>query len=59
VLIMHGDRDRTIPVGFGERLFALAREPKQLVRFAEGGHDDLAAQGGIEAGLKFIGSDDH
>lgn len=57
VLIMHGDRDRTIPVRFGERLFGLAREPKQFVRFPEGDHNDLAARGAIEAGLKFIRSD--
>ncbi len=56
VLIMHGDRDLTIPVRFGERLFSLAREPKQFVRFPEGGHDDLAAYGAIETGLKFIRS---
>jgi fermentation-respiration switch protein FrsA (DUF1100 family) len=57
VLIMHGDRDRTIPVRFGERLFGLAREPKQFLRFPEGAHNDLATQGAIEAGLKFIRTD--
>jgi len=57
VLIMHGDRDLTIPVRFGERLFGLAREPKQFVRFPEGDHNDLAARGAIETGLKFIRSD--
>ncbi|UGV28070.1 alpha/beta hydrolase [Rhodopseudomonas boonkerdii] len=56
LLIMHGDRDRTIPVRFGERLFDLALEPKQFVRFPEGGHDDLASYGAIETGLKFIRS---
>lgn len=54
VLIMHGDRDRTIPVRLGQRLFELAREPKQFMRFPQGGHDDLAAYGAIETGLKFI-----
>src|SRR4030081_569907 len=39
LLIMHGARDATIPISFGERLFALAREPKQFVRFPEGGHN--------------------
>ena len=33
VLIMHGEQDHAIPIAFGERLFALAREPKQFVRF--------------------------
>jgi fermentation-respiration switch protein FrsA (DUF1100 family) len=35
LLIMHGGRDSTISIGFGERLFALAHEPKQFVRFPE------------------------
>lgn len=55
LLIMHGDRDQTIPVRLAQRLFDLAREPKQLVRFPEGGHDDLAAYGAVETGLRFIG----
>src|SRR5258708_25696084 len=33
LLFMHAARDATIPIGFGERLFALAHEPKQFVRF--------------------------
>ncbi len=41
LLVMHGARDPTIPITFGERLFALAHEPKQFVRFPEGGHNDL------------------
>jgi fermentation-respiration switch protein FrsA (DUF1100 family) len=54
LLIMHGARDATIPIRFGERLFALAREPKQMVRFAEGGHIDLADYGAIETARHFI-----
>jgi fermentation-respiration switch protein FrsA (DUF1100 family) len=54
LLIMHGERDSIIPFMLGERLFALAREPKQFVRFPEGGHDDLAGQGAIETALIFI-----
>ena len=56
LLIMHGARDPTIPLGFGERLFALAHEPKQFVRFAEGGHNDLDDYGAIETARKFIGA---
>src|SRR6185312_5291019 len=47
LLIMPGGRDLTIPVSFGERLFTLAREPKQFVRFPEGGHNDLGNYGVI------------
>jgi uncharacterized protein len=55
LLIMHGERDPTIPIGFGERLFALAHEPKQFVRFSEGGHNDLDDYGAIETARHFIG----
>lgn len=54
LLIMHGARDPTIAIRFGERLFALAREPKQFVRFPEGGHDDLDNYGAIETARRFI-----
>ena len=54
LLIMHGARDPTIPIVLGERLFALAHEPKQFVRFPEGGHDDLDNYGAIETARHFI-----
>ena len=54
LLVMHGARDPTIPIRFGECLFALAREPKTFVRFPEGGHDDLANYGAIETARQFI-----
>jgi uncharacterized protein len=55
LLVMHGARDSTIAILFGERLFELAREPKQFVRFVEAGHNDLDAYGAIEAVRQFIG----
>ena len=54
LLIMHGARDPTIPIALGERLFALAHEPKQFVRFPEGGHVDLDSFGAIEVARQFI-----
>jgi len=54
LLVMHGARDPTIPIAFGERLFALAREPKQFVRFPQGGHNDLDQYGAIEVARRFI-----
>jgi fermentation-respiration switch protein FrsA (DUF1100 family) len=54
VLILHGARDPVVPIGFGERLFALANEPKRLVRFADGGHEDLDAHGAQEAFRAFL-----
>jgi fermentation-respiration switch protein FrsA (DUF1100 family) len=38
VLIMHGDKDRTVPFRFGEKLHTLAREPKDFLRVADSGH---------------------
>jgi uncharacterized protein len=54
LLIMHGVRDPTIPLRFGERLFALAHQPKQFVRFPEGGHNDLGDFGAVETARRFI-----
>ena len=56
LLVMHGTNDLAIPIGFGERLFALAHEPKQFVRLAGGGHDNLDAFGAIETARRFIAS---
>jgi len=54
LLVMHGALDPAIPVVFGERLFALANEPKRFVRLARGGHNDLDNFGGIEIARNFI-----
>jgi fermentation-respiration switch protein FrsA (DUF1100 family) len=54
LLIMHGARDPVISISLGERLFALAHEPKQFARFSEGGHDNLDKYGAIETARHFI-----
>ncbi|MCP3405308.1 alpha/beta hydrolase [Bradyrhizobium sp. CCGB01] len=54
LLIVHGARDQTIPIAFGEQLFALAHEPKQFVRIPGGGHDDLGNFGIAETARQFI-----
>jgi fermentation-respiration switch protein FrsA (DUF1100 family) len=56
LLIMHGTSDPVISIGFGERLFALAHQPKQFVRFPGGGHDNLDDYGAIETARQFIGA---
>jgi fermentation-respiration switch protein FrsA (DUF1100 family) len=56
LLIMHGEADRVINIRFGERLFAMAREPKQFVRFPGGGHDNLDEFGAIDTVRRFIGA---
>ena len=54
LLFMHGARDDTIPIAFGERLFALAHEPKRFVRFPEGSHNDLDTYGATAMARQFI-----
>jgi fermentation-respiration switch protein FrsA (DUF1100 family) len=56
LLFMHGVRDATIPITFGERLFALAAEPKQFVRFPDGSHNDLDYFGASAVARRFIGA---
>jgi fermentation-respiration switch protein FrsA (DUF1100 family) len=54
LLIVHGAQDQTIPIAFGEKLFALAHEPKQFVRIPDGGHDDLGNFGVADIARNFI-----
>jgi uncharacterized protein len=41
LLIVHGTADRTIPIRFGEKLFALANQPKTFIRLDGVGHPAL------------------
>ncbi|HMJ45066.1 MAG TPA: alpha/beta hydrolase [Pseudolabrys sp.] len=54
LLVLHGERDRIIPIGFAERLFALANEPKRMVRFAQGSHVNLDDFGAPKAIREFL-----
>lgn len=54
VLILHGTDDAVVPLAFGERLFALANEPKRLVRIPGGGHVDLDNYGAQDVTRPFI-----
>ncbi|MEM9011982.1 MAG: alpha/beta hydrolase [Pseudomonadota bacterium] len=45
LLLLHGDADEVIPVAHGRALFAAAVEPKQLIVYEGGGHDDLGRFG--------------
>jgi fermentation-respiration switch protein FrsA (DUF1100 family) len=54
LLVLHGERDRVVPIASGERLFSLANEPKRFKRFAEAGHNDLDQHGALEALLRFL-----
>jgi fermentation-respiration switch protein FrsA (DUF1100 family) len=54
LLVLHGARDDVVPIAQGERLFALANEPKRFLRFAEGKHLDLDQYGALAAIRAFI-----
>ena len=54
ILVLHGVRDRVVPFAFGERLFALASEPKRFMRFADGGHNELDFAVGLKALREFL-----
>jgi fermentation-respiration switch protein FrsA (DUF1100 family) len=54
LLVLHGARDGVVPIEFGERLFALANEPKRFVRFPEGHHHDLDRYGALDAVRSFL-----
>ncbi len=57
LLILHGVHDHTVPYTMGDRLFALANEPKHIVRFLDGGHEDLDANGALHAVGRFLAGD--
>ena len=54
LLVLHGEQDRIVPIRFGEKLFALAREPKRFVRFPQGSHVDLDDYGAAKVVREFL-----
>ena len=54
MLVLHGERDSIVPISFGERLFALARKPKRMVRFPLGGHVNLDDYGAAKVVKEFL-----
>jgi fermentation-respiration switch protein FrsA (DUF1100 family) len=54
ILMLHGERDRVVPIRFGERLFALANEPKRMLRFPAANHVDLDDHGAADAVRTFL-----
>ena len=57
LLILHGAKDQTVPYAMGERLFDLANKPKHIVRFLDGGHEDLDKNGALIAVGRFLAGD--
>jgi fermentation-respiration switch protein FrsA (DUF1100 family) len=54
LLVMHGDRDPGISIRLGERMFALAHDPKRMVRFPLSGHENLDDYGAIGTVRHFL-----
>ena len=54
VLIVHGERDRIVPVAQGRRLLATAPEPKRGVFLPLAGHNNLSAFGAADIQLAFL-----
>lgn len=48
VLVLHGERDRVIPVRMGQAIYDLSPEPKKLALFPTGGHVDLDEHGAVD-----------
>jgi len=40
VLVVHGGRDRVVPLSMGKKMFELANEPKKFILLPEAGHND-------------------
>ena len=54
VFVMHGERDRIIPIRYGRELFQAASEPKEAKWFADGNHTNFDEYGGPAAVLEFL-----
>lgn len=53
-LILHGTRDRVLPVQLGRSLYEQAPEPKQWWEVKEAGHNNLTLRAGDEYGKKIL-----
>jgi len=54
MLILHGERDRVVPIRFGRALLDAASEPKEGWFAPEAGHEDLARYGSLDVVVAFI-----
>jgi uncharacterized protein len=54
ILVLHGERDRVVPIRYGRALFDAAPEPKESWFAPEAGHEDLARYGALDVAVAFI-----
>ena len=57
VLILHGVHDHIVPFAMGMRMFELTKAPKHIVRFLDGDHENLDANGALRAVGQFLAGD--
>ena len=57
VLVLHGVNDHVVPYAMGEQMFDLTKAHKHIVRFLEGGHEDLDHYGALHAVGRFLAGD--
>lgn len=53
-LFIHGRRDDVIPLSFGEALYAMAPEPKEMLIYDAYGHNDLWDEGMLGDVVRFV-----
>jgi uncharacterized protein len=56
ILVLHGERDRVVPVRYGRALLDAAPEPKEGWFAPEAGHENLARYGSLDVVVAFIES---
>jgi hypothetical protein len=54
VLMIHGVRDRIVPIRFAERLYEMITAPKRFLRLADAEHNDHDAHGVVAAVKRFL-----
>ena len=54
ILVLHGERDRVVPIRYGRALFDAAPEPKEGWFVPEGGHENLSRFGSLDVVVAFI-----
>ena len=54
LFMVHGERDRVVPIRLGRKLFAAASDPKEVVYLPDAGHNDLPAHGSTQAVIEFL-----
>jgi uncharacterized protein len=54
ILVLHGERDRVVPIRFGRALFDAAPEPKEFWLARDGRHENLMRLGAFEAVRGFL-----